>query len=151
VRCQQLDSNEKLKDKFVTGCACKSPIPEKQKPHHHRCPQPFFNSLQHLLTCYTLIMPSPVTSINCQWISAGQASFTHTSKITRVASQDQASSAIRAHQLILRKGCDSLCHSCIACCKLSLIWVLPATKKYDTWLTQKLQARVPYLLNILCT
>jgi hypothetical protein len=34
------------------------------------------------------------------------------------------------------------------CCLLCKLQVLPPTEKYNTWLTQNLQARKPYLLNI---
>ena len=56
----------------------------------------------------------------------------------------------RFHFLVTRNQPLTKCRfsSPDECCLLCLLQVLPPVKKYNTWLTQNLQARKSYLLNI---
>jgi hypothetical protein len=67
---------------------------------------------QHFMTCCIVIMPSPYTSISCQWIFMGETCLPKTNQITlRTSWQDQVSHVAIAHQLIPCVASDwLLCH-----------------------------------------
>jgi len=88
--------------------------------------QPFSNSQDHSLMCCTLIIQSSYTSTNCPWLSIGGNLF-HTSNWITLQNDSwyQAFNVIdTTYQLI-----SWLTESCVICCILPLMQLLPPAKQ----------------------
>ena len=108
-------------------------------------------SIRPLLSCATFHdmlhshYTSPYTPINRQWIlmGGGETCLAHKNKITLQASSwDQDSIVVStAYQLSVTTVCTWLLH-------ISTTTSATSNHKKSAWLTQKLQGREPYLLNM---
>jgi hypothetical protein len=75
---------------------------------HHGCLFDCFRTLYHFLTCYTLITPSPYTSINWSYMSMGENVSPIKTELKNFAGTKLMCNVIIAHQLVSRISSDWL-------------------------------------------